>query len=45
MGLVLRNVSIEAEKGMQVGYAGVTLEGVTVVPGIEKGVGAEVTGK
>lgn len=49
VGLTLRNVSIQAKKGMQVGYASVRLDGVTVTAadgtGIVAGVEAHVTGK
>ena len=48
-GLTLRNVSIQANKAMQVAYAQIKLEHVSVtVPdgkGIVTGAGAEVTGK
>lgn len=47
-GVVLRNVEISAEKGLNVGYASVTLNHVQITaaqgPSINKMAGAEVTG-
>ena len=49
LGITLRNVSIEADKGMQIGYATVKLEHVAIDAGddkpITKGAAANVTGK
>ncbi|ADW70288.1 glycoside hydrolase family 28 protein [Granulicella tundricola] len=45
----LKNVSIQAKKGMQIGYANVTLDGVTISSAdgnpITKGAAAEISGK
>jgi polygalacturonase len=49
LGLTLKNVSIQAKKGMQIGYATVKLEGVTITSDdgkpITKGSAANVSGK